>query len=200
MTMQAIVAMASKADVYLFRLINQSFFGQWLADITHLFARDYVILWFLLSLVLFYIWLRGWRQAILTALLGGLGIVFANLIQNNLFKPFFNRQRPFSALDDVHLSASLRDLSMVSLSFPSTHAVSSAALATVVMALDPSLKIPAIIFPLVIGFFTVYSGGHYPFDVIAGYLVGIAIGQALVSSYRLIKKRKHYSRDSYSAK
>lgn len=198
--MPAIVAVATKVDVHLFQLINQSFFGQWLADITNLFARDHVILLFLLSMVFFYIWLRGWRQAGLTALLSSLGIIFANLIQNNLFKPFFNRERPFIALDDVHLSASLHDLSMVSLSFPSTHAASSAALATVVMALDPSLKLPAIIFPLVIGFFTVYSGGHYPLDVIAGYLVGIAIGKALISSYRLIKKTKHYSQDPYSAK
>jgi len=70
-------------------------------------------------------------------------------------------------------------LSTVSLSFPSTHSASAAALAVVVVGLDPRLKWGALIFAAGIGLGAIYTGGHYPLDVAAGYGVGIVLGFAL---------------------
>jgi undecaprenyl-diphosphatase len=69
---------------------------------------------------------------------------------------------------------------MVSPSFPSTHSSSAAALAMVISAWDPALRWPAWLFALGIGFGSIYSGGHYPADVLAGYAVGCVLGWALV--------------------
>lgn len=78
----------------------------------------------------------------------------------------------------------LRDLSTVSTSFPSTHSASAAALAVVVGGLEPRLRGAAWCFALLVGGGAIYSGGHYPLDVAAGYAVGILLGWVLQQAGR----------------
>lgn len=190
MSFQSFLNVGATIDLTLFRFINGQLYQQWLAELTYLFARDKIILIFLMAAALVYLWWRGWRQVLVLVSWSGLAIISANLLHNHLLKPFFNRPRPFISLEDVHLSAALRDLSMVSLSFPSTHAASSAAMAMIIIKLDPACRWPAVAFAALIGFFTIYSGGHYPFDVCAGYLVGGSLGWGLMRVKRLIWPRE----------
>lgn len=63
-----------------------------------------------------------------------------------------------------------------SLSFPSAHATSSFAAATAIGRVEPRARLPLYSLALAIGASRPYLGMHYPSDVIAGGLLGLAIG------------------------
>jgi peptidoglycan/xylan/chitin deacetylase (PgdA/CDA1 family)/membrane-associated phospholipid phosphatase len=166
----------SRADAAAFAWINGTLYWRPLADLTFALARDLLLLGLLLAAVGGYALWRGLPRAAALGLWGALAVLLSNLVHNEWLKPFFHRTRPFLVQPDVHLSAGLRDLSAVSLSFPSTHSASAAALAVVVAGLEPRLRWPAAIFALGVGCGAIYSGGHYPLDVAAGYAVGLCLG------------------------
>ncbi len=184
MSVLDVVDVVSRADIAAFNFINHTLYWQPLADLTYLTANDLVLVVLLLLGSVGYTWWRGWKTALVVGIWSSLAVVCANLMHNEWLKPFFNRTRPFLALPDVHLSAHLKDLSAVSLSFPSTHAASAAALAMVVSHLDRSLRWPAWVFAGCVGAGAIYSGGHYPVDVLVGYVLGWGLGWMLVQCSR----------------
>ncbi|MGV1050260.1 MAG: phosphatase PAP2 family protein [Solirubrobacterales bacterium] len=62
-----------------------------------------------------------------------------------------------------------------SLSFPSAHALSSFAVATAMFRVDPA-SAGALVVALAISLGRPYLGMHYPSDVLAGALLGVALG------------------------
>ena len=64
-------------------------------------------------------------------------------------------------------------------SFPSGHATVSFACATTLALAVPRLSVPLYTLAVLISFSRVYVGVHYPFDVLAGAVLGIAIAIAL---------------------
>jgi undecaprenyl-diphosphatase len=64
-------------------------------------------------------------------------------------------------------------------SFPSGHAATSFACALVLARFAPRLTIPLFVLAALIAFSRVYVGVHYPFDVLAGTALGLAIATAL---------------------
>jgi membrane-associated phospholipid phosphatase len=184
MTLQGGLAVLSRADAAVFHFINSTLYWPPLANLTFFTANDDFLLGVLCAAALGYCLWAGWRRALQIGLWSLAAIGCSRLLLNEYLKPFFNRPRPFATLANVHLSANLRDLSTVSLSFPSTHSASAAALAVVAAGLDPRLRIPVWLFAFVVGLGAVYSGGHYPLDVLAGYGVGILLGEVLKFIYR----------------
>ena len=71
-------------------------------------------------------------------------------------------------------------------SFPSGHAATSFACATVLALAFPRLAAPLYLLAAAIAFSRVYVGVHYPLDVLAGALLGIAVAIALL---RLVRVR-----------
>lgn len=65
-----------------------------------------------------------------------------------------------------------------SLSFPSAHALSSFAVATAMVRVDPATA-GALVVALALALDRPYLGMHYPSDVLAGALLGIALGLAV---------------------
>lgn len=65
-------------------------------------------------------------------------------------------------------------------SFPSGHASNSMAVAVAAMGLWPGLRPWALLLPLIIGFSRIYLGKHFPTDVLAGWMIGAAVGYVLV--------------------
>jgi undecaprenyl-diphosphatase len=64
-------------------------------------------------------------------------------------------------------------------SFPSGHATVSFACATVLALAVPRLSIPLYVLAALISFSRVYVGVHYPFDIVAGAVIGYALARAL---------------------
>jgi undecaprenyl-diphosphatase len=65
-------------------------------------------------------------------------------------------------------------------SFPSGHAATSFAAATVIGAAAPRLRVPLYLLAALIAWSRVYVGVHYPLDVLFGALWGLTIGLLLV--------------------
>ena len=92
-----------------------------------------------------------------------------------LLKEWIERDRPPVA---DPLPESLVD-TPATYSFPSGHATVSFACAATLALAVPRLSIPLYTLAVLISFSRVYVGVHYPLDVVAGAILGIAIARAL---------------------
>lgn len=120
---------------------------------------------------------RRVREALTVAfMIGGAAII------NTLLKLSFQRQRP------TILQALVSEQSF---SFPSGHAMASAALACVVVYLAWRTKyrwlavVLGAIYVGAVGLSRVYLGVHYPSDVIAGWCVSIIWSYVVITSFRV---------------
>lgn len=160
-------------------------------DVTAL--GGYTILLGITAIVVGYLLMRGKRLSaalVLASILGG-------MVLSNLLKLLFDRARPdvVAHLTDVH-----------SLSFPSGHAMLSAATYLTLGALlarterSPRLRVyvvgVAVAVTLLVGVSRLYLGVHYPSDVVAGWCAGAAWATACWLLARRLQRRGQLERSS----
>jgi len=122
------------------------------------------LIWFILGATLAIIDNGRWESWLICALLGPIAIGL-----NYLVKLAVKRPRPvLEGLPPLGRAPS-------SLSFPSAHATSSFAVATAMCRVDPATS-AAFLVALALALGRPYLGMHYPSDVLAGVLIGIALG------------------------
>jgi diacylglycerol kinase family enzyme len=119
--------------------------------------------------------LLGGRQGRRAATRGLLSLAAASAIANLPAKFAVRRRRP-----DALLVPELRRLLRMptSYSFPSGHSASAAAFATGVALEMPPLAVPAGLLATGVGASRVYTGAHYPSDVLVGMALGAGIALA----------------------
>jgi undecaprenyl-diphosphatase len=100
---------------------------------------------------------------------GLLGFAFELIVQK-LIKHAIRRPRPCHAIPEIRNLVRPPD----AFSFPSGHTAGAFLMATLVGQAFPAASIPAYGLSCVIGLSRVYNGVHYPGDVIAGCVLGIA--------------------------
>ena len=110
------------------------------------------------------------------ALTGVAAIGAASLVVNQPMKMIGDRHRPDR--DDLGVPQQRWVIMPSSTSFPSGHSASAAAFAVAVGDLLPRIKVPLRGAAAVVAFSRVYTGVHYPSDVLVGATVGAFLGRA----------------------
>ena len=103
-----------------------------------------------------------------------LAVVVADVIADllaELVKSVVDRHRPFEPQLGPPTSTH---------SFPSGHSATAFACATVLASLAPRWRVPFLILAALIAFSRLYNGVHYPTDVLAGSVLGVLVGLAVV--------------------
>ena len=126
-------------------------------------------MWIALALVLALLWRRPWIAVAVAA-----AVVSADLLAE-LGKLLVHRHRPF----EHRLGP--RETSH---SFPSGHASTAFAGATMLAAYVPRLRVPLYLLATLIALSRLYNGVHYPTDVIAGAVLGTATALLLRAAAR----------------
>lgn len=168
---------------------------------THSSIFDYIMIfissklgWLPLYMLLLYLIIKTNKKKWWIALIAvAVTITLSDQLSVHLFKNVFERLRP------CHNEALTQNLRMIvdcggSYGFVSSHATNSAALSTlVVMMLKNRYKwiLPLMfLYTVLIMYSRVYLGVHYPSDVFAGALLGIAIGSAVFYLYSLTTRKR----------
>lgn len=160
-------------DQQLFLLLNHLPHPDWLNSLMLLFTLAGMagIIWFALGLVVF--WKKAKKDGrFLTTLFlaGGLSWIIAE----RLLKYLIARPRPSLDIGAIIVAP---NLSANSYSLPSGHATISWAMAVILARQEPKAKIWFYLLALLISSSRIYLGRHYPLDVVAGTILGWAIGK-----------------------
>lgn len=123
--------------------------------------------WIILSVILFI--LPKYRK---TGLAMALALIFCLLIGNVTLKPLIARLRPYSYFPEMTLLVPpLNDFS-----FPSGHTFSSFASATALFLNHRREGLIAYLWAALIAFSRLYLYVHFPSDILAGIILGVASG------------------------
>jgi membrane-associated phospholipid phosphatase len=107
----------------------------------------------------------------------GLGsVALTAAVVNFVFKPLGRRRRPDRIAQQVPVDRHVR--MPISSSFPSGHSAAAFAFATGVGHVSPAAAAPLHGLAALVAYSRVHTGVHYPGDVIAGSLLGVALAQA----------------------
>ncbi|MBR2188177.1 MAG: phosphatase PAP2 family protein [Eubacterium sp.] len=135
--------------------------------ITHL--GDSGIFW--IALVVLLLFFKRTRKA---GAVAAVSVAVCYVIVNLLIKPLAARPRPYDLFPAVQLIIERQ----ADASFPSGHAANGFACSLVLLRMLPKKAgVPLVILAAVISFSRLFVGVHYPSDVIAGFLIALAVSQ-----------------------
>lgn len=114
-----------------------------------------------------------------------LGITLSDQICNSLIKPMVGRIRPCNVLENVHLLVNCTN----TFSFPSSHATNMFAGTLLLSFVYPRWRVVLLLIATVVAYSRVYVGVHYPFDVLAGIILGIICALVAVIIFKFLSKK-----------
>jgi len=135
------------------------------------------VVWIVLATVLSLVW----RRSLLLPTALTLGSVWAADLVAAILKNVIDRPRPPSVVPEADPLFG----GTLSSSLPSGHAATSFAGAAVLAYLFPRALPWLAILAVAIAFSRVYVGVHYPFDVLAGAVVGASVGALVVLALKV---------------
>jgi undecaprenyl-diphosphatase len=161
--------------------------GLWPVRILTDFGKEAFVLWLIAALLIVVTLVapgvrEGWRPRLFrlaTELQYLFLAVLVPILACELIKWIVGRGRPFVGGEANAFNFSHFAGSEAYASFPSAHAVTSAALAFAVAALWPRLRIPMIVYCLLIIATRLVLLAHHPSDVVAGAMFGVVGAMAV---------------------
>ena len=147
--------------------------------ITHL--GDTAFIWIGMAAV-FFVLRKTRRTGVETAT----ALLFSLLANNVILKNLVARVRPYEVVEGLTLLIEKQP----DWSFPSGHAASSFAAATVIWLNHRRCGWLALVLAALIAFSRLYVGVHYPSDVVFGALDGILLGVAACRCWRWIRSKR----------
>jgi undecaprenyl-diphosphatase len=182
-----------RLDTLLFNFLNHAFHTPFL-DTIMLYVTKVKHWRIPIGLLWVYLLIWGGRKGRTVALLMIPAIGIADFLNDDYLKLIFLRDRPCHVLQDVHLLVYCSR----SPSLPSSHALNTFTAATL-FSLFYRWQIGLICFLVaaVVGYSRVYVGAHYPFDVLAGALLGILWATLLVWVWRWVEGRIPWLRKTH---
>lgn len=172
-----------------FTFINQTVKNPLLDAFLPIFSdKDlFIIPGFVAAVLLFHFGGRHARTCIMGLVLG---LLLADLGCEKGLKNLFQQNRPYAAVQGVHLHRngawSVYDPAWYGVdprqshSFPSTHAANVAVVAVALAFLNRRTLWATVPLALLVGVSRVYTGNHYPGDVLGGYAWGAAVAYAVM--------------------
>lgn len=122
------------------------------------------------ALIAFWLW-KGRRRALKILVVGMIAVAVSDTLAYKVIKPWAARPRPEVAHEAVIMRAPVGG----TYGFPSNHAANMAAAASVLSVAYPAGAYLFWGLALVVGYSRVYVGAHYPFDVLGGLALGLAV-------------------------
>lgn len=135
---------------------------------------------FLLALV---IW--GGKKGRIVAGLIVIVFILADQMSSNVIKPIFSRARPYMSFPNILPLVN----SSPKYSFPSTHASNIFATMALLSFYYRKFLLLNLFIAIVVSFSRVYVRVHYPSDVVAGAILGIACAVVVIYMERLVNKK-----------
>jgi len=168
-------------DTQLFLFFNKSLANSVFDRVMPIVTNDWILrVVFLIIVVLLLIF--GKKQGRVAALLCVVAVAFSDQISSHLIKPLIERVRPCHVIPDVHLLVACSQ----GLSFPSSHAANSFAIA-ILISLSYRRRVWLFLtIAAIISYSRIAVGVHYPFDVLAGTFVGVLCATAVFAAYRYV--------------
>jgi undecaprenyl-diphosphatase len=127
----------------------------------------------------------GKKKGRIVALLLMVTITASDQVSAHLIKPWVGRIRPCNVLENVHLLVGCTQ----AFSFPSAHACNLFSSATLLSRSYKSLTPVFLIIAFLVSFSRIYVGVHYPFDVLAGGLLGFLLASLILFVFNSINTR-----------
>lgn len=172
-----------RLDIAGFHLVNHAWTTpllDWVMPLMTCLGLGHVQLVLLLGL-----YVLGGRAGRRTALLCVLAFAVSG-IAAQILKAGFERPRPVHYVPDCRFLIG----KLYWGSFPSGHTATSFAIAMVAGMRHRRWLVPLLVVALLVGYSRLYVGVHFPTDVLAGALVGIATGFACLEEDRRILARR----------
>jgi membrane-associated phospholipid phosphatase len=178
----SVVDLLHEADEQLFAQVAEleaPLLDRTLPPLSEIASRS--VLWFAISALVATFGGRDGRRA---AIAGLAGVAATSALANVVFKGLTRRERP-----SIEVPKNRRLPHPTSSSFPSGHTASAAAFSGVVGKEIPVLSLPLNTLAGAVGLSRVYTGVHYPGDVLAGWILGKIVASVVVRVADRIEKR-----------
>ncbi len=190
--MEALLQIDYKLFHFLNTAFSNPFFDWFMPFIT---KSSHIIIGMLLTYIIYGVITKDKKRALIFMGLSIIVFAITDASAYRIFKPFFGRMRPCNPqyfIDGVHTFLDgahfLKGMSGT-LSFPSNHAANAFGLATFWILCFPRRWYYYATVGLLVSYSRIYVGVHYPFDIAAGGVLGVASAFLVSFSYRAILKR-----------